>query len=205
MAPIAFGSSVDRHTLSNGLNKLDPESLDGFGTRAVHAGSDPDPTTGAVIPAISLSTTYKQHGVGNHKVSGHRYAISPRFLRQLILPRQGFEYSRSGNPNRNALEQTLSSLESGGTYALAFASGSATTATVLQSLGHNAHIVSVNDVYGGTFRYMTRVAKENQGLETTFVDLENADEAQVNDALRHNTKVRLPARTSTDPSDLCVL
>jgi len=62
---------------------------------------------------------------------------------------------------------------------------------VLQSLGHNAHIVSVNDVYGGTFRYMTRVAKENQGLETTFVDLENADEVQINHALRHNTKVRL--------------
>jgi cystathionine gamma-lyase len=83
----------------------------------------------------------------------------------------------------------LSSLESGGAYALAFASGSATTATVLQSLGPNAHIVSVNDVYGGTFRYMTRVAKENQGLDTTFVDLENADEGQINSALRDNTKV----------------
>jgi cystathionine gamma-lyase len=133
-------------------------------------------------------------------------ARKPRgFFKDLSLPRQGFEYSRSGNPNRSALEQTLLSLESGGAYALAFASGSATTATVLQSLGHNAHIVSVNDVYGGTFRYMTRVAKENQGLETTFVDLESADEAQVNDALRHNTKVSLPAQTSTDPSDLCIL
>lgn len=102
---------------------------------------------------------------------------------------QGFEYSRSGNPNRNALERTLASLESGGAYALAFASGSATTATVLQSLGNNAHIVSVNDVYGGTFRYMTRVAKENQGLETTFLDLENADEDQIHNAIRDNTKV----------------
>jgi cystathionine gamma-lyase len=99
----------------------------------------------------------------------------------------------------------LSSLESGGAYGLAFASGSATTATVLQSLGHNAHVVSVNDVYGGTFRYMTRVAKENQGLETTFVDLENADEAQVNDALRHDTKVCVSAQISPDPSDLCIL
>jgi len=70
MAPIAFGSSVDRHTPLNGPNKVDHQTLDGFGTRAVHAGSDPDPATGAVIPAISLSTTYKQHGVGNHKVSG---------------------------------------------------------------------------------------------------------------------------------------
>ena len=66
-------------------------------------------------------------------------------------------------------------------------------------------MVSVNDVYGGTFRYMTRVAKENQGLETTFLDLENADEVQVNDALRYNTKVRLPAQTLTNPSDLCIL
>jgi cystathionine gamma-lyase len=79
----------------------------------------------------------------------------------------------------------------GGVYALAFASGSATVATVLRSLGHNAHIVSINDVYGGTFHYMTSVAKENQGLETTFVDLENANEAQINDALCYDTKVRL--------------
>jgi hypothetical protein len=69
MAPIAFGS-VDRHTTTtlNGSKKVDQQTLDGFGTRAVHTGSDPDPSTGAVIPAISLSTTYKQHGVGNHKV-----------------------------------------------------------------------------------------------------------------------------------------
>lgn len=69
MAPIAFGSSAERHTPLNALKKLDHEKLDGFGTRAVHIGSDPDPSTGAVIPAISLSTTYKQNGVGNHKVS----------------------------------------------------------------------------------------------------------------------------------------
>ncbi|KAF8267166.1 Cys/Met metabolism PLP-dependent enzyme-domain-containing protein [Lactarius quietus] len=165
MAPIALGSPIHRPTQ---LKKIHQEDLDGFGTRAIHVGSDPDPHTGAVIPAISLSTTYKQDGVGNHK---------------------GFEYSRSSNPNRAAFERTLASLESGGAYSLAFASGSATTATVLQSLGPNAHIVSVNDVYGGTFRYMTRVAKENQGLETTFVDLENADEEQVKHAIRDNTKL----------------
>ncbi|KAI0287651.1 Cys/Met metabolism PLP-dependent enzyme-domain-containing protein [Russula brevipes] len=168
MSPIALGSPANRPVPLDTLKKPGQESLDGFGTRAIHVGSDPDPSTGAVIPAISLSTTYKQDGIGNHK---------------------GFEYSRSGNPNRIAFERTLASLESGGSYALAFASGSATTATVLQSLGPNAHIVSVNDVYGGTFRYMTRVAKENQGLETTFVDLENADEEQVIDALRGNTKL----------------
>jgi cystathionine gamma-lyase len=67
---------------------------------------------------------------------------------------KGFEYSRSGNPNCNALEKTLASLESGGVYALVFASGLAATSTLIQSLGPNAHIISVNDIYGGTFRYM---------------------------------------------------
>ncbi len=160
------------------------------------------------IPALGWS--YSEHNVQaarRWKPQGERSPLrdSPRFLRKLILPRQGFEYSRLGNPNRSALERTLSSLESGGAYALAFASGFATTATVLQSLGHNAHVVSVNNVYGGTFCYMTRVVKESQGLETTFVDLENADEVQVNDALRHNTKVCLPVRNSTDSSDFCIL
>ncbi|KAH7921657.1 hypothetical protein BV22DRAFT_1018906 [Leucogyrophana mollusca] len=141
---------------------------DGFGTRAIHVGSEPSAETGAVIPAISLSTTYKQDAVGVHK---------------------GFEYSRSGNPNRDALESTLASLESGGAHALAFSSGSATTATVLQSLGPNAHVVSVNDVYGGTFRYMRRVASETQGLETTFVDLEKADDETVLASFQDNTKL----------------
>lgn len=104
-------------------------------------------------------------------------------------PTQGFEYSRSGNPNRDALERTLASIEAGGAYALAFASGSATTATILQSLGPNSHIISVNDVYGGTFRYMSKVAHENQGLETTFVDLENANDETILAAFRPNTKV----------------
>ena len=139
-----------------------------FGTRAIHVGSEPNAQTGAVIPSISLSTTYEQTSVGVHK---------------------GFEYSRSGNPNRNALEETLASLESGGAYGLAFASGSATTATVISSLGANAHIVSVNDVYGGTFRYIRRVASENQGLEATFLDLENATDEQIIASFRDNTKL----------------
>jgi cystathionine gamma-lyase len=123
---------------------------------------------------------------------------------------QGFEYSRSGNPNRNALEETLASIETGGAFGLAFASGSSTTATVLQSLGPNAHIISVNDVYGGTFRYMTKVAKLNQGLETTFVDLEGADDDTILSSFRDNTKVRplslqkKNTRFSTFDIDLCV-
>lgn len=104
---------------------------------------------------------------------------------------QGFEYSRSGNPNRNSLETTLASLEFGGAHALAFSSGSATTATVLQSLGPNAHIISVNDVYGGTSRYIRRVAEENQGLEATFLDLENAGDNEILGAIRENTKVNV--------------
>ncbi|KAH9933880.1 Cys/Met metabolism PLP-dependent enzyme-domain-containing protein [Fomitopsis serialis] len=165
MSPVAVNGTTNGVHPSNGTFK---SHHDGFGTRAIHVGSEPNPETGAVIPAISLSTTYKQDGVGNHK---------------------GFEYSRSGNPNRNALEATLASLEAGGSYGLAFASGSATTATVLQSLGPDAHIVSVNDVYGGTFRYMSRVATENQGLQTTFVDLEGADDEAILAAFRPNTKL----------------
>ncbi|KAF5361660.1 hypothetical protein D9758_007329 [Tetrapyrgos nigripes] len=143
MPTAAYSNGVNGHTSS-------PKKKHGFGTRAIHVGSEANAETGAVIPPISLSTTYKQEGVGNHK---------------------GFEYSRSGNPNRNALEETLASIESGGHSAIAFASGSSTTATVIQSLGPGAHVISVNDVYGGTFRYMSRVASTTQGLQSTFLDL----------------------------------
>ncbi|KAI0776404.1 pyridoxal phosphate-dependent transferase [Irpex lacteus] len=163
---------------------MSPALLNGDSPHMVseRTSSEPNAETGAVIPPISLSTTYKQDAVGKHK---------------------GFEYSRSGNPNRDALEETLASIETGGAYGLAFSSGSATTATVLQSLGPNAHIVSVNDVYGGTFRYMSKVAKTNQGLETTFVDLENADDETILAAIRENTKVsyldRIPDKPNSPP------
>ncbi|OAX39351.1 hypothetical protein K503DRAFT_769594 [Rhizopogon vinicolor AM-OR11-026] len=140
----------------------------GFSTRAVHIGSEPDPFTGAVIPPINLSTTFKQDAVGVHK---------------------GFEYSRSGNPTRAALERTLVSLEVGAGHAVAFASGSAATATILQSLGPNTHVLSVNDVYGGTFRYLTNVANVTMGTETTFLDLENATDDEILGAMKENTKL----------------
>ncbi|TFY57385.1 hypothetical protein EVJ58_g7048 [Rhodofomes roseus] len=181
MSPVAVNGKTNGLHASNGVAK---SHADGFGTRAIHVGSEPNPETGAVIPAISLSTTYKQDGVGNHKV--HCQTL---FRISYSLRSKGFEYSRSGNPNRNALEATLASLESGGAYGLAFASGSSTTATVLQSLGPDAHIISVNDVYGGTFRYMSRVAAENQGLQTTFVDLESADDETILATFRSNTKL----------------
>ncbi|KAF8548615.1 hypothetical protein OG21DRAFT_1422816 [Imleria badia] len=145
-----------------------PSHVDGFGTLAIHVGSEPNSETGAVIPPISLSTTYKQDGVGNHK---------------------GFEYSRSDNPNRQALESTLAALEAGGAHAIAFSSGSAATATLIQAVGPNAHVLCVNDVYGGTFRYLKRVAAETQGVKSSFIDFETLDDAAVLAAFQPNTKL----------------
>ncbi|EEB97073.1 hypothetical protein MPER_03685 [Moniliophthora perniciosa FA553] len=113
----------DTHTNGNGIHKSPVKVLDGFGTRAIHVGSEPSEETGAVIPAISLSTTYRQEGVGNHK---------------------GYEYSRSGNPNRNALERTLAALKAGGSEAIAFSSGSSTFVSVNQSLGPSFYVISVD-------------------------------------------------------------
>ncbi|EIE78787.1 hypothetical protein G6F46_006276 [Rhizopus delemar] len=147
----------------------------GFGTRAVHAAQRPDPTTGAVIPPLSLSTTYKQSAAGVHT---------------------GFEYSRSGNPNRNNFEEAIAELE-GAKYGLAFASGSATTATIVNSLlGQNTHMISVNDVYGGTYRYFTKVAV-NLGIETSFVNLSEA--SNIEQAFKPNTKL-VWIETPTNPT-----
>ncbi|MCJ1474305.1 cystathionine gamma-lyase cys3 [Lambiella insularis] len=117
-----------------------------FGTLAVHAGSPIDPVTGAVIEPISLSTTFAQTGVGK--------------------PIGAYEYVRSSNPNRDNFEKAMAALEHA-RYALAFSSGSATTATILQSLAQGSHVVSVSDVYGGTHRYFTKVAAAH-GVQVTF-------------------------------------
>ncbi|GAA5800194.1 Cys/Met metabolism PLP-dependent enzyme-domain-containing protein [Helicostylum pulchrum] len=146
----------------------------GFGTRAIHSAQRPDPTTGAVIPALSLSTTYKQSAAGVHS---------------------GFEYSRSGNPNRNNFEEAIADLE-GGKYGLAFASGSATTASIVNALHQGAHIISVNDVYGGTYRYFTKVAVHG-GIETTFVNLD--DPANIESYFKPNTKL-VWLETPTNPT-----
>lgn len=98
---------------------------------------------------------------------------------------KGFDYSRSGNPTRNALEVAIAALEKG-KYALAFSSGSVTTATVLNLVGSGGHVVSVNDTYGGTFRYFTKVASQN-GVEVEFVDL--YDPNTLRKSLKPNTKV----------------
>ncbi|KAM0330066.1 hypothetical protein ACHAQA_004237 [Verticillium albo-atrum] len=123
-----------------------PSPVHNFGTLAVHAGSPHDPATGAVIESISLSTTFAQTAVGK--------------------PVGEYEYSRSSNPNRHNFETAVAALEKA-KYALAFSSGSATTAVVLQSLAAGSHVISVSDVYGGTHRYFTQVAKAH-GVKVTF-------------------------------------
>ncbi|CAK7243157.1 MAG: cystathionine gamma-lyase cys3 [Sporothrix thermara] len=158
----------------NGVNGSKQAPARGFGTLAVHAGSPHDPTTGAVIEAISLSTTFAQTAVGQ--------------------PVGAYEYSRSSNPNRTNFEHAVAALENA-RHALAFGSGSAATATILQALaastavgppldnsnsidgavdalaagavGTPSHVISVSDVYGGTHRYFTQVAKAH-GVRVTF-------------------------------------
>ncbi len=120
----------------------------GFETRAVHAGQPPDDATGAVVTPISLSTTFAQQGVGGHK---------------------GFEYSRSGNPTRSALEACVASLE-GATHGLAFASGLAAEDTVLRLVPPGSRVVLGDDAYGGTFRLIARVW-ERYGMRWTATDL----------------------------------
>ncbi|HEY8736874.1 MAG TPA: cystathionine gamma-synthase [Candidatus Dormibacteraeota bacterium] len=122
-----------------------PES--GFSTRAIHAGQDPDPQTGAVVVPIYQTSTYAQAGVGQHK---------------------GYEYSRTGNPTRAALERCIASLE-GGRHGLAFASGMAAESTIMQLLKPGDHTIAVDDLYGGTYRLFRRLL-EPMGLTFSFVD-----------------------------------
>jgi cystathionine beta-lyase/cystathionine gamma-synthase len=132
----------------------EPPAGDGWGiaTRALHVGQGPDPATGAVVQPIHLATTYRQSEVGVH---------------------QGFEYSRSGNPTRQALEECLAALE-GARHCLAFASGLAASTTVLLLLEPGDHVVVNDDVYGGTARLFTRVLAR-YGLRFTSADLRDPD------------------------------
>ncbi|KAJ2896813.1 Cys/Met metabolism PLP-dependent enzyme [Zalerion maritima] len=141
-----------------------PPARDHFGTLAVHAGAPHDAVTGAVIEPISLSTTFQQTGLGK--------------------PVGEYEYSRSSNPNRDNFEKAIASLEHA-KYALAFSSGSATTAIVLQSLAQGSHVVSVSDVYGGTHRYFTQVAHAHN-VKVTFT---SAIEDDISDLIRPETKL----------------
>src|ERR671915_743848 len=126
---------------------------DRFETLAVHAGAEPDPQTGAVVPSIQMSVTFKQDGVGGL--------------------RSGFEYGRSSNPTRLALEQAIAALE-GATHGLAYASGLAATQNVLYLLEPGDRLLMSDDVYGGTWRLADRVWRR-YGIETQPVDLRDLD------------------------------
>ncbi len=136
---------------------------DAFETRAIHAGQHPDPSTGAIVPPISLATTFAQRGVGDHA---------------------GYEYSRSGNPTRAALETCVASLE-GARHGFAFASGLAAEDALLRRLRPGDDVIMGNDAYGGTFRLIARV-HDPAGISWSAVDLTDLDafDAQWRDETR---------------------
>jgi cystathionine beta-lyase/cystathionine gamma-synthase len=144
-----------------------------FETLSIHAGQEPDPATGAVMTPIYQTSTYIQERIGRH---------------------HGYEYSRTGNPTRTALEACLAALE-GGAFGLAFASGMAATDTVLRLLSPGDHVLAGNDVYGGTYRLFERVLRP-YGLDFTYVDTSRLDDVQ--SGLRPNTRL-VWLETPTNP------
>jgi cystathionine gamma-lyase len=136
-----------------------------FGTRAIHAGQEPDPTTGAVMTPIYATSTYAQQSPGVHK---------------------GFEYARTQNPTRMAFERCLADLE-GGRRGFAFASGLAASATLLDALPAGSHVVALDDLYGGTWRLFEAVRRGSAGLATTFIDM--SDAARLESAIRPETRM----------------
>lgn len=145
-----------------------------FATRCIHAGQAPDPTTGAIMPPISLSSTYAQESPGMHK---------------------GYEYSRSHNPTRYAYERCVADLE-GGARGYAFASGLAATATLLDTLEPGAHVIASDDLYGGSYRLFARVRAKSAGLRFSFVDLREPKNVEA--AITPETKL-IWVETPTNP------
>src|SRR5437660_11992195 len=145
-----------------------------FATRCVHAGQEPDPTTGAVMMPIYTTSTYVQQSPGVHK---------------------GFDYARSKNPTRMAFERCIADLE-GGSAAFAFASGIAAIATTLECLERGSHIIAVDDLYGGSRRLFQRVRQRSMGLELTQIDLSDARAMEA--AIRPNTRL-VWVETPTNP------
>jgi cystathionine gamma-lyase len=155
-----------------------------FNTRVIHAGQSPDAVTGAVMPPISVSSTYRQHGPGEHT---------------------GYEYGRTHNPTRQAWERAVADLE-GGAQAFAFASGLAAMATVLDTLPAGAHIVAGDDLYGGSYRLFERVRKHSAGLRVTYVD--SRDTEAVRAALQPDTQliwIETPSNPLLRLSDLAAI
>ena len=154
--------------------KMTKLNQQGFATRAIHAGQAPDPTTGAIMTPVYLTSTYVQTSPGQHK---------------------GYEYSRSANPTRQALEDCIADLESGA-RGFAFASGLAAESTILELLKTGDHVLAGDDLYGGSYRLMENVRKQNMGLEFSFVDF--CDPDKVRAAIKPNTKM-LWVETPTNP------
>ncbi|HEV8225205.1 MAG TPA: cystathionine gamma-synthase [Rubrobacteraceae bacterium] len=145
-----------------------------FATKAIHVGQEPDPTTGSTIVPIYQTSTYTQEAPGQHK---------------------GYEYSRTANPTRTALEECVASLE-GGEYGLAFASGLAATVATMSLLSPGDHVVAGDDLYGGTYRLFDKVLARSGGLEFTYADTTHPE--AVGKALRPETKL-LWIETPTNP------
>ena len=145
-----------------------------FATRAIHAGQSPDPSTGAIMPPIYATSTYVQKSPGVH---------------------QGYEYSRTQNPTRQAYERCIADLE-GGEHGFAFASGMAATATILELVDSGSHIVAMDDLYGGTRRLFDGVRKDSAGLRFSFVDLTDLEAARA--AITSSTRM-IWVETPTNP------
>ncbi|MGA9334756.1 MAG: aminotransferase class I/II-fold pyridoxal phosphate-dependent enzyme, partial [Rudaea sp.] len=154
--------------------KLTLDKKAGLGTRAIHAGQSPDPSTGAIMTPIYATSTYVQASPGVHK---------------------GYEYSRTQNPTRMAYERCVADLE-GGRAGFAFASGLAAAATLLDLLDAGSHIIAMDDLYGGTYRLFERVRRRSAGLDFTFLDLN--DLGALKAALKPNTRM-IWAETPTNP------
>ncbi|WP_329741586.1 PLP-dependent aspartate aminotransferase family protein [Dyella sp. A6] len=146
----------------------------GLGTRAIHAGQQPDPSTGAIMTPIYATSTYVQESPGKHK---------------------GYEYSRTQNPTRMAYERCVADLE-GGVAGFAFGSGLAAAATVLDLLDSGSHVIAMDDLYGGTYRLFERVRRRSAGLDFSFVDLN--DNKALKAALKPTTRM-IWAETPTNP------
>lgn len=145
----------------------------GFETRAIHAGQKPDPTTGAVITPVYMTSTYVQESPGHHK---------------------GYEYSRSSNPTRKAYEDCIASLE-GGHFGFAFASGCAASTTVMHFLKEGDHVIAGDDMYGGSFRLFDKVISRF-GIDFSYVDLTQPENLEA--AIKPNTKL-IWMETPTNP------
>jgi cystathionine gamma-lyase len=145
-----------------------------FGTRVIHGGQQPDPLTGAVMTPIYATSTYVQSSPGVHK---------------------GYDYTRTRNPTRDALQAAMANLE-GGAAAFTFASGMAATATVLELLDARSHIIAMHDLYGGSYRILENVRKRSAGHEVSFVDLTNPEALE--SAIRPNTRL-VWVETPTNP------